>query len=433
MAASGAQERGGSAEAGPSPPADCPAAPPGTSGNSAAFEIDYFSQARKALSERSPFDEETSTSGAVTLPRGLASLLNRHGDNRRRHKKAHSGGEKKKKSSRANEKARASNIWVETEEYFRDVTLPDIDTLVEASSLFSLGSRECFLIPHFPNAPRLNVVSGSEDEKKDAPRLDLVIGDNEKRADEDARNEDCVLGIESIDNAADEKDLPQDDDTNGSCVSLEWLLGSRSKVSLTSERPTKKRKLLGGDAGLQRVLMTSPCDGDQPFCHYCGRGDTGRYSNRLVVCASCKVAVHQKCYGVQDGAGESWLCSWCKQKGGADKSVNPCVLCPNKGGALKPVNSTVEGVGSVQFVHLFCGLWMPEVYIDDLKKMEPVMNVVGIKETRRKLVCNICKLKWGACVRCSHGMLLLPFGTVQFLFLWPVLVSLRTLLLYVFI
>ena len=64
----------------------------------------------------------------------------------------------------------------------------------------------------------------------------------------------------------------------------------------------------------------------------------------------------------------------------------------------------MEGVGSVPFVHLFCSLWMPEVYIDDLKKMEPVMNVGEIKETRKKLMCSVCKAKCGACVRCSHGM-----------------------------
>nr|KYP70024.1 NuA3 HAT complex component NTO1 [Cajanus cajan] len=68
------------------------------------------------------------------------------------------------------------------------------------------------------------------------------------------------------------------------------------------------------------------------------------------------------------------------------------------------ITSSVEGARSVPFVHLFCSLWMPEVYIDDLKNMEPVMNVGRIKETRKKLVCSVCKMKCGACVRCSHGM-----------------------------
>lgn len=415
-----AEEGGVSADERTSPadfPADRPEIP-------AVFEIDYFSQARKALSERSPFDatEETSTSAAVTLPTGLASLLNRHGDNRRRQKKSHSGGGDKKKkkkssSSRANEKSRGYNIWAETEEYFRDVTLSDIDTLFELSSsskASSLASRECFRIPLLGNAQRFNVVSAGccEDEKKPAPIDNVVISsEDEKKAGEEVNNE----LIENVAAAAAEGALPQDDekdrDVSDSCVSLEWFLGCRNKVSLTSERPSKKRKLLGGDAGLEKVLMTSPCDGDQPFCHYCGRGDSGTgrdSSNRLIVCASCKVAVHRKCYGVEEDVDGAWVCSWCKRKGDdVDDSVNPCVLCPKKGGALKPVNnsSTVEGVGSAaQFVHLFCCLWTPEVYIDDLKKMEPVMNVGGIKETRRKLVCNVCKVKCGACVRCSHGM-----------------------------
>ncbi|CAJ2644281.1 unnamed protein product [Trifolium pratense] len=391
-------------------PANIPAVIP------AALEIDYFSQARKALSERCPFDvaEETSTSAAVTLPSGLASLLNRNGDNRKRHKKSHSGvGDKKKKSSRASDKLRSFNVWVETEEYFRDLNLSDIDTLLEAYSSYSLASRECFTIPQFGNATRFNVVS-SVDEKKHAPIFNLVSSENEKNAVEEVNNENDSLGIELSDVVELEKALPLDDDKNcdasdDSCVSLEWFLGSRNRIFLASERPSKKRKLLGGDAGLEKVVMTSPCEGDQPYCHYCGSGDSGTDSNRLIVCSSCKVAVHRKCYGIQDNVDESWLCSWCKQKGDVDDSATPCVLCSKKGGALKPVNSAVEDDGSGQFVHLFCCLWMPEVYIDDLKKMEPIMNVADIKETRRKLVCNVCKLKCGACVRCTHGSCRTPF------------------------
>ncbi|CAI8597455.1 unnamed protein product [Vicia faba] len=374
----------------------------------ASLEIDYFSQARKALSERCPFDvaEETSTSAAVTLPSGLASLLSRHGDNRKRQKKSHSGGgDKKKKSSRPGEKLRGFDVWVETEECFRDLNLSDIDTLLEASTSYSLASRECYTIPPLGNSPRFNIVS-SEDEKKSVSLFNVVSSENEKNVVEEINKENGPLGIELSDVVELEKALPNDDkncDASDSCDSLEWFLGSRNRIFLASERPSKKRKLLGGDAGLEKVLMTSSCHGDQPCCHYCGRGDSGTDSNRLIVCAFCKVAVHWKCYGIHDDVDESWLCSWCKQKGDVDDSVSPCVLCSKKGGALKPVNSVDEAVESAQFVHLYCCLWMPEVYIDDLKKMEPVMNLGGIKETRRKLVCNVCKLKCGACVRCSHG------------------------------
>ncbi|CAL0305533.1 unnamed protein product [Lupinus luteus] len=385
--------------------------------------MDFFSQARKALSERSPFDVvsgETSTS-AVTLPSELANLLNRPGDNRRRHKKSsHSGGggEKKEKSSRAGEKVQGSNIWTEMEVYFRDLTLSDIDTLAEASSLCILTYSECLSNPRLGNALKFDGVS-SKDENIAVRILNLVSNDNEKNvvsgngknADEDTHGvdvkiEEDFVGIESVDNVAAGRVLPRSDETCASsdtCGSLEWLLGCRNRVSLTSERPSKKRKLLGGDAGLEKVAMATPCDVGQPFCDYCSRGDTGNDSNQLIACTCCKVVVHQKCYGVQDNADESWLCSWCKQKTDIDESDNPCVLCPKKGGALKPVNGSIGNVGSVQFAHLFCGLWMPEVYIDDLKKMEPVMNVGEIKENRWKLGCNVCKVKCGTCVQCSHG------------------------------
>ncbi|KAK7353135.1 hypothetical protein VNO80_18575 [Phaseolus coccineus] len=384
--------------------------------DSAVRTIDYLSQARKALAERSPFDvaEETSTSAVLTLPSGLAGLLNRQTDNRRRPKKSHSGGHKRKSSARANQKKPDdSNIWIETEEYFRDLTLADIDTLFEFSRATSLASQELGNAPSY-NAvtsyirnemepvPRFNAGVSSEDEKKG----DLVGSEDAKKVGEAVENEDELLVIEAIDEAAVEQACPQDDknqDISDSAISLEWFLGCRNKLSLTSERPSKKRRLLGVEAGLEKVIMTCPCDEGQLFCHYCGRGDIGRDSNRLIVCTSCKMAVHRKCYGVVDDVDETWLCSWCKQMGDVDESVNPCVLCPKKGGALKPVNSSVEGAGSAPFVHLFCSLWMPEVYVDDLMKMEPVMNVGEIKETRKKLVCSVCKAKCGACVRCSHG------------------------------
>lgn len=372
-------------------PVKSPGTRPGNSDNSTALEIDYYSQAIKALSERSPFDvaEETSTSTVPTLPSRWTNFLNRHSESRRRHKKSYSGADKK--SSRACEKSRGSNIWVETEDYFRDLKLPDIDNLLEASSSFSLAAQKCFSIPPVGNAPRSNVACYVDDKVPDGNLNSEVV-----------KNEDRVMESNSVAAGV----LAQDDRGYGtfeSSCSLEWLLGCRNKTSLISERPSKRRKLLGGEAGLEKFLMANPCDGDFPLCHYCCRGDTSRESNQLIVCVTCRVAVHKKCYGVQDDADESWLCSWCKRKDYIGEMVHPCVLCPKKGGALKPVHRLEESAGSVQFAHLFCCLWMPEAYIEDLKKMEPIMNVGGVQESRKKLFCNICKVKFGACIRCSHG------------------------------
>lgn len=416
-------------------------------------DIDLYSQARKALSERSPFDavpEENSALSLLTLPSGLASFLWRSSDSRRRHKKSHSGADKK--SARP---ARGSNIWVETEEYFRDLTLPDIEALYEVSSpLSSLVTRKCFLIPFLENDPRARVGSfgnesvneqggneggngngsGNGDGDGNENENENGDGDGNGNGDENENengngNEDGNEngngngdgngnGVVKEEEVKSEAEQAMEIDTVGADVSpqdekscsvsassggLEWLLGTRNKISLTSERPSKKRRLLGSDAGLEKVLIACPCEENSSLCHFCCMGDTGKESNQLIVCSLCKVAVHQKCYGVQEDVDESWLCAWCKQMSDSSDSVKPCVLCPKQGGALKPIHKTNENDGALEFAHLFCCHWMPEVYIEDLKKMEPIMNVGGIKETRRKLVCNVCKVKCGACVRCSHG------------------------------
>lgn len=406
---------------------------------SASVDIDFYSQAKKALCERLPFDvaEEASTSTVPTLPSGLASFLSRQSDSRKRHKKSHSSADKKK-SSRQSEKSRVSNIWVETEEYFRDLTLPDIDALSEVSSFNTYTTQKCFSIPYLGTvanasccgenfnsgnanglsvkAENVNCGNGNANDvvvKNDNTNGNSVVKEEVKIENEQSMEIDGV-GEDSL--LRREKDSPVPQLPSG----LEWLLGSRNKIYLNSERPSKKRKLLGGDAGLEKVSIACSCASGSSLCHYCSTGDTGKELNPLIICSSCQVAVHQKCYGVQERVDSSWLCTWCKLKTDGRDSVKPCVLCPKLGGALKPVLKNVQSDGPVEFAHLFCCQWMPEVYIQDLVKMEPIMNVEGIKETCRKLVCNICKLKWGACVRCSHGTFCAPlfYTILHFSFDW---------------
>ncbi|TYH89101.1 hypothetical protein ES332_D01G235700v1 [Gossypium tomentosum] len=375
--------------------------------------VDFFSQARKALCQRSPFDvpEGGSVSGlsVPTLPSGLASLL-KQTDSRKKHKKSHSGADKK--SSRQGEKAREASIWAETEVFFRDLALPDIDALFEIiPSRFLAARKKCFMIPYVGNVLTGNSNLYAEvDEKASVSSGENFNGVNEngnvdKEGKEVVRVEDWHLM--EIDNVATQAQFSPKETAGhffpDSTSSLEWLLGSRSRVLLSSERPSKKRKLVGEDAGLEKILVARPCDGDSSLCHFCCTGDTGKGSNRLIVCSSCKVAVHQKCYGVQKDVDSSWLCSWCELTNDGDGTVKSCILCPKQGGALKPVQKNDENGSSVEFAHLFCSYWMPEVYIEDLTQMEPIINAGGINDTRKKLVCNVCKVNDGACVRCSHG------------------------------
>jgi hypothetical protein len=353
-----------------------------------SLEIDLYAQARKALAERSPYDSEDVLDTPVpTLPANLAAFLSKHSDSRKRQKKVNSGAETK-----AGEKAKGSNIWTETEEYFRDLRVKDIDKLFEVSSFGFSNSSKCFLIP-FPgnNGAQLETEAVVKEEVKVGSEQSMEIdsaGAHELPPEENDFSVDCSISQPAASRSS----------------SLEWLLGSRNKIYLTSERPSKKRKLLGGDAGLEKLLVLRPVEDSSSLCHYCSLGDSGDQLNRLIVCSSCNVAVHQRCYGVQDDESGSWLCFFCKQKNISNVRPRPCLICPKAGGALKPAKKkTCDDSGFVEFVHLFCCQWIPELYIEDTRTMEPIMNVEGIKETRRKLICFICKVKSGACVRCSNG------------------------------
>ncbi|KAK1407658.1 hypothetical protein QVD17_39279 [Tagetes erecta] len=364
--------------------------------------LDFYSQASKALAVVSPFDLEdgqtNKTSPVVTtLPAVLASCLSKQSDSRKRHKKSHLGSDtKKNKSSSRQEKSKGRSIWTETEDYFRELSVEDVERLNGTS--YVSGSM-LLSIPYPANSTNeMNnhggggVVAGVE-QQQDANQFMEVDGVG--------ANDDNIQN-EQKDNTV--STLPQNDG------GVEWLLGSRTKVYLTSERPSKKRKLLGGEAGLEKLFVARPVkdQGPSTCCHYCSLGDTGNQLNRLIVCTSCGVAVHQRCYGVQqDDESGCWECSWCKVKRDEDKVTdNYCLLCPQQGGALKPVRKRCAGNddgGLTEFAHLFCCQWMAEVYIEDTKSMEPIMNVEGIKDVQKKLTCYLCKVKRGACVRCSYG------------------------------
>ncbi|KAJ6352813.1 hypothetical protein OIU76_001930 [Salix suchowensis] len=373
------------------------------------LEVDFFSQAHKVLSVHSPFDVADNASGsgvssfpsASTLPRRLASLLRQSNGSTKRHKRSHSGADKKP-SKRPSDGFKRGNIWVETEDYFGELTLPDIDVLFELSSLFhSVGYSKCFYIPYIGNEKTERIetivtnvktgetVNGKFEEIETNEQIDtktnvenangnfemdciggngngLVLKDEVNQEDEQLMETGIVTQSDGAECLPQEK--AKTCSVSDLSSSVEWLLGCRNRNILTSERPSKKRKLLGSDAGLENVLVGCPCEGNLSLCDFCCKGEMSNDSNRLIVCSSCKVTVHLKCYGVQGDLSESWLCSWCKQKGdGNDLAKQSCVLCPKQGGALKPVDVD-SGKSVLDSVHLFCSLWMPEVYIEDFNK-----------------------------------------------------------------
>lgn len=72
-----------------------------------------------------------------------------------------------------------------------------------------------------------------------------------------------------------------------------------------------------------------------------------------------------------------------------------CVLCPNKGGAMK---STKSGK---HWAHVSCALWIPEVSIGCVDRMEPITKISSIPTSRWALLCVLCRGRDGACIQCS--------------------------------
>lgn len=87
----------------------------------------------------------------------------------------------------------------------------------------------------------------------------------------------------------------------------------------------------------------------------------------MVFCDNCNICVHQACYGITTIPSGSWLCRTCTL------CFRPeCVLCPNKNGAMKCTRS------GHKWAHVSCALWIPEVSIGCVEKMEPITKISSI-------------------------------------------------------
>ena len=112
---------------------------------------------------------------------------------------------------------------------------------------------------------------------------------------------------------------------------------------------------------------------DSVICDVC-RSPDSEECNEMVFCDSCNICVHQACYGITSIPPGPWLCRTC-----ALGSKPKCELCPNKGGAMK---STKSGQ---KWAHVSCALWIPEVSIGCVEKMEPITKINSIPVRKEDL------------------------------------------------
>ncbi|PAN08370.2 hypothetical protein PAHAL_1G412400 [Panicum hallii] len=419
-------------------------------GAAPGFGADLYAQATKALALRTPFEGEEAASRVPTLPARLVSWAG-PGDARKKHKKIQLPPPDDAAVEPPPRPAAKVGLWEQFEAYFRPVTLADVEMLKPKLPFGYNNLDSCMLIPFLGSGKELvnqaetydvavaetssylgvggaEVVSNRErgeqsvhllsqkekrDQSVDPDIHDVVVQQMVSDKDLSRRSRVSVQPGErpfEVDQAG------RNGIVSAQCVeeeesSLNWLLGATGRFVLTSERPNKKRKLLGVDAGLEQLVLLPRLGAEKSSsCDVCCLGESSMDSNRIVNCSNCKVSVHQKCYGLRVVPDGQWLCAWCtyleSNKDSGSTQSTPCVLCPKEKGALKPIEvepTQNADVSHLKFVHLFCSLWAPEVFVEDMESMEPVTNLDSVLENRMKLTCSICKIKHGACVRCSHG------------------------------
>ncbi|XP_037285966.2 uncharacterized protein LOC119178825 [Rhipicephalus microplus] len=144
---------------------------------------------------------------------------------------------------------------------------------------------------------------------------------------------------------------------------------------------------------LQREIRTEQGLGieydEDVVCDVC-RSPDSEEGNEMVFCDQCDLCVHQACYGIQRIPEGSWVCRTC-----ALGIRPPCMLCPTRGGAMKSTRS------GQKWAHVSCALWIPEVSIGCVEKMEPIMKISQIPPSRWALTCCLCRERIGACIQCS--------------------------------
>ncbi|XP_033632001.1 protein Jade-3-like [Asterias rubens] len=128
---------------------------------------------------------------------------------------------------------------------------------------------------------------------------------------------------------------------------------------------------------------------DDVICDVCRAPDCEE-GNEMVFCDKCDICVHQACYGIVKVPEGCWMCRTCAL------GIQPiCLLCGVKGGAMKSTRS------GTKWAHVSCALWIPEVSIGCVERMEPITKISQIPGSRWALICNLCRVRTGACIQCS--------------------------------
>ena len=150
-------------------------------------------------------------------------------------------------------------------------------------------------------------------------------------------------------------------------------------------------------------------------CDVCFDGEV-TLDNQIIFCDACNVAVHQKCYGIDQIPSGNYFCHTCtyfeidkeylaakRRDGPPMKITRPpivCELCPRRQGAFVQVQ-TSGPTKKAKWAHVSCAKWSGMNYVDN-KSKDKIEDLTLLKEYYKSLgvTCTLCNSDIGALHAC---------------------------------
>eukprot|EP00579_Thalassiosira_antarctica_P012019 CAMPEP_0201920508 /NCGR_PEP_ID=MMETSP0903-20130614/9110_1 /ASSEMBLY_ACC=CAM_ASM_000552 /TAXON_ID=420261 /ORGANISM="Thalassiosira antarctica, Strain CCMP982" /LENGTH=1700 /DNA_ID=CAMNT_0048457283 /DNA_START=28 /DNA_END=5130 /DNA_ORIENTATION=- len=139
--------------------------------------------------------------------------------------------------------------------------------------------------------------------------------------------------------------------------------------------------------------------------------------NQIIFCDACNVAVHQRCYGIDQIPSGNYFCHTCthfeidkeflaakRRRDGPPVKITRhpivCELCPRRQGAFVQVQ-TLQPAKKAKWVHVGCAKWQGMNYVD-IELKDKIEDLTTLKDHFKiqSSACTLCKSSIGALHQC---------------------------------
>eukprot|EP00581_Thalassiosira_minuscula_P002256 CAMPEP_0183744812 /NCGR_PEP_ID=MMETSP0737-20130205/65920_1 /TAXON_ID=385413 /ORGANISM="Thalassiosira miniscula, Strain CCMP1093" /LENGTH=2099 /DNA_ID=CAMNT_0025980465 /DNA_START=245 /DNA_END=6544 /DNA_ORIENTATION=- len=151
-------------------------------------------------------------------------------------------------------------------------------------------------------------------------------------------------------------------------------------------------------------------------CDVCFDGEVTP-DNQIIFCDACNVAVHQRCYGIDQIPSGNYFCHTCthfeidkeflaakRRRDGPPLKITRhpivCELCPRRQGAFVQVQ-TAQPTKKAKWVHVSCAKWHGMNYVD-IELKDKIEDLTELKTffKNQSIPCQLCKSSVGALHKC---------------------------------